>query len=141
MKYVLALIMLAGILLLIFCNSPSNTNPQEEEPDKQEELTDEMLSKFPDFITNNQDYYVTRIGSVPEINQESFTLSVSGISDSTLTFSHDDLMSLPMVEFPLTVECIGNSARGKLVSTTNWKGFNIYNFLVNLGMSDFVGGG
>jgi DMSO/TMAO reductase YedYZ molybdopterin-dependent catalytic subunit len=138
MKNVFALSILVSSF--IFCSSPSTKNPMVGEPDNQEEIVEEITSKFPDFITKNQDYYVTRIGSVPEINPDTYSLSVTGISNTTLTFSLDDLKSLPMVEFPLTVECIGNSAPGVLLSTAYWKGINIYDFLTGLGMSDLVGG-
>ena len=99
------------------------------------------LSYFPDFITKNDDYYITRITTyVPEVDVNTYQLTVTGIGDEVFTFSHQDLLSLPMIEYPLTVECIGNSANGSLVSTSRWKGFNIYDFLTGLGMTDKIGG-
>ena len=99
------------------------------------------LSYFPTFITKNDYYYITRITTyVPEIDTDTYTLTVKGIGDEVMTFLLDDLYRLPMIEYPLTVECIGNSENGSLVSTARWKGFNIYDFLTGLGMTDNIGG-
>lgn len=89
---------------------------------------------FPDFITGNEDYYVTRIGRLPEIDAEEYRLEVTGFVKNPREFTLEELRALPMVEIPLTVECIGNSPGGPLLSTAYWKGFRLYDFLVTLGI-------
>ncbi len=91
---------------------------------------------FPDFITPNNKYYVTRIGKVPEIDPETYRLEVTGLVENPRSFTLKELRELPTVELPLTVECIGNSPRGPLLSTAVWKGFILYDFLVSLGLSE-----
>ncbi len=89
---------------------------------------------FPDFITANKDYFTTRIGGVPEVDAKSFRFKISGLVDTPKSFTLHDLMALPPVELPLTVECIGNFPNGSLVSTAVWKGFRLYDLLLSLGL-------
>ncbi len=90
----------------------------------------------PEFITPNPDYYVTRIGEVPKIDGSTYKLEVTGWVDSPRTFALGDLLALPMEDVPLTVECIGNSNGGPLLSTAVWRGFRLYDLLVSLGLSE-----
>jgi DMSO/TMAO reductase YedYZ molybdopterin-dependent catalytic subunit len=95
---------------------------------------------YPDFITANKDYYITRIGAVPIVNADSFRLQITGLVDTPKSFSLHDLMSLPLVEVPLTISCIGNGQNGPLVSTAVWKGFRLYDLLVSLGLDSTATG-
>ena len=92
--------------------------------------------EFPDFITANEDYFVTRIGSVPDIDQETYELNIIGLVENPRSFTLEELRDLDLIELPLTVECIGNSRNGSLVSTAVWKGFNLYDFLDALGLDE-----
>jgi hypothetical protein len=92
--------------------------------------------EFPDFITSNEDYYVTRIGKVPEIDANEYRLEVAGLVKAPRFFTLEELKALDLVELPLTVECIGNSPGGPQLSTAVWKGFYLYDFLVSLGLKD-----
>ena len=38
---------------------------------------------FPDFYTKTQDYYVTRIGPIPAINESDYVLSITGCIDGS----------------------------------------------------------
>ena len=92
-------------------------------------------SGYPDFITTNEDYYVTRIGKIPQIDPETYRLEVKGLVDTPLSLSLDDLYTMDLIELPLTVECIGNSPRGSLLSTAVWKGFLLIDLLETAGLS------
>ena len=83
----------------------------------------------------NEDYYVTRIGSIPDINESSYRLNVTGLVKNPKSFKLSELRALDMVELPLTVECIGNSPKGPLISTAIWKGFRLYDLLSSLGLN------
>ncbi len=89
---------------------------------------------FPDFITANDDYFVTRIGDVPEIDGASYALEVTGRVAEPRSFTMAELQALPRRERTLTVECIGNSTDGKLVSTAVWSGFDLLDLLESLGL-------
>ena len=96
----------------------------------------EVSSEFPDFITKNEDYFVTRIGSVPNINRDTYQLEIRGLVDDPANFSLQELQSLNMTELPLTIECIGNPKNGELIGTAVWKGFNLFELLETLGISE-----
>jgi DMSO/TMAO reductase YedYZ molybdopterin-dependent catalytic subunit len=119
--FIIAMVVLSVILI--------STNPLSTDQD-------DDLSEFPDFITSNEDYFTTRIGTVPEINRDTYLLEIFGLVDDPTTFSLDELQSLNLTELPLTIECIGNSNNGKLIGTAVWKGFNVYELLESLGMSE-----
>ncbi|HUV09198.1 MAG TPA: molybdopterin-dependent oxidoreductase, partial [Spirochaetia bacterium] len=89
---------------------------------------------FPDFITSNEDYYITRIGDVPKIDAATYRLEVKGLIEHPKTYNLEELYAMEMIELPLTVECIGNSPSGPLVSTAIWKGFRLYALLDSLGI-------
>ncbi len=91
-------------------------------------------NNFPDFITSNKDYYVTRIGRIPKLKAEEYRLDVKGLIESPRKYALEELYALPMMEIPLTVECIGNSPNGPLLSTAVWKGIRLYDFLEELGI-------
>lgn len=96
----------------------------------------ENPKKFPDFITKNEDYYITRIGSVPIIDSSTYRLKVSGQIDNPRNFTLSELQGLDLIEKTLTIECIGNLPRGPLLSTAVWRGFLMYEFLESLGLKD-----
>jgi len=98
------------------------------------------LSDFPDFFTKNEDYFITRIGYVPSIDRDTYRLEISGLIDNPTNFTLDELQSLNLTELPLTIECIGNGINGKLVGTALWKGFNVYDLLESLGISETATG-
>jgi DMSO/TMAO reductase YedYZ molybdopterin-dependent catalytic subunit len=120
---------LASIVVIVFfvgfnlTTQPGNT----QDPSDQ---------NFPDFFTKNEDYFVTRIGSVPNIDRETYQLEVKGVVDSPASFSLEELQALDQYDLPLTVECIGNRREGKLVSTALWRGFNVYDLLLSVGISE-----
>ncbi|MFX1572648.1 MAG: molybdopterin-dependent oxidoreductase [Promethearchaeota archaeon] len=92
--------------------------------------------RFPDFITKNKDYFITRIGFAPYIDSNTYTLNVWGKIDNPKKFNLTELQALDLVEQTLTTECIGNPAKGPLLSTAVWKGFLIYDFLKSLGLKE-----
>lgn len=96
----------------------------------------DIAPEFPDFFTKNEDYYVTRIGSVPSINRDTYRLEINGLIDTPTSYSLLELQSLNMTALPLTIECIGNGINGKLVGTAFWDGFNLYELLETLGISE-----
>ena len=97
---------------------------------------DKTGDTYPDFITKNEDYFVTRIGKVPFIDAGNYKLKISGLVVNTRMYTLQDLYSFEMVELPLTVECIGNSPNGSLLSTAIWKGFKLFDLLLSLGMDE-----
>ena len=96
--------------------------------------SDNNIDGFPDFITKNSDYFVTRIGNIPQINPNTYELFVWGQLDNPKYFTLNELLTLNLTERTLTTECIGNRPKGPLLSTTVWKGFLLYDLLDSLGL-------
>ncbi len=99
-------------------------------------VQDNEPSEFPDFFTKNEDYFVTRIGAVPDIDRDTYQLEIKGLIESPTNFSLQELQALNLTDLPLTIECIGNPFTGKLVSTAMWRGFKLYDLLETLGISE-----
>lgn len=97
---------------------------------------DADASEFPDFFTKNEDYFITRIREVPSIDRETYRLEIKGLIENPTDFSLEELQSMDLIELPLTSECIGNSINGELVATAMWKGFNLFDLLETLGISE-----
>jgi DMSO/TMAO reductase YedYZ molybdopterin-dependent catalytic subunit len=95
---------------------------------------------FPSFITPVDQYYITRIGNVPQIDPDTYRLEVKGLVDHPRSYTLDELYAMDMVDLPLTVECIGNSPNGPLLSTAVWRGFYLYDLLQSLGVADTATG-
>ena len=89
---------------------------------------------FPDFITDNDDYFITRIWGVPPIDVDSYRLAITGLVDQEIELGLADLQMLPSTEVLNTLECIGNSSNGSLVGTASWEGFSLYDLLVSQGI-------
>ena len=113
------------VISLVIILSPLQNNNQ---------YIDNVIS-FPDFYTKTQDYYVTNIEGIPTIRESDYILSITGCIDNPTTYNLSELRALPLIEFPLTIECIGNPTAGSLLSTANWTGFSIYNLLDTLGLT------
>ena len=92
------------------------------------------LYPYPDFITANKDYFTTRIGGVPQVNADSFRLEITGLVHTPRSFSLRQLMALPLVTMPLTIECISNGPNNDNIGTAVWKGFRLYDLLSSLGL-------
>ena len=127
---IVSVILIMGVIAVVFISGPIlwSTEPTSEP------------SEFPDFITKNEDYFVTRIGGVPQIDRDTYRLEIHGLIDNPMSYSLVELQSLNLTELPLTIECIGNSISGKLVATAVWKGFNLFNLLESLGISESATG-
>ena len=69
-------------------------------------------TNFPDFITKNEDYFITRIGAVPTVDRDSYHLDITGLIENPRSYNLDELQSLNLTELTLTYECIGNGVNG-----------------------------
>jgi DMSO/TMAO reductase YedYZ molybdopterin-dependent catalytic subunit len=67
-------------------------------------LDSTSLLPYPGFITANKDCFTTRIGDIPNVNADSIRLEITGLVDTPRSFSLRELMALPLVTMPLTIE-------------------------------------
>lgn len=117
------------VLLAVFsCDSEQLHEPGSKDP--------ELRADFPPFITPVSDYFDIRKGAVPEIDQDSYQLEISGAVENPVSYSLDELRDLEMIEKTLTIECIENPSNGILLGNATWKGFNLYDLLSELGIKE-----
>ncbi|HEV7710429.1 MAG TPA: molybdopterin-dependent oxidoreductase [Asanoa sp.] len=77
----------------------------------------------PGFVTPNPEFYrVDTALSVPRIDADRWTLSVTGMVDKPFEISFDDLLREPMVEEYVTLNCVSNEVGGPYVGTAKWLG-------------------
>ncbi|MEE9379729.1 MAG: molybdopterin-dependent oxidoreductase [Candidatus Lokiarchaeia archaeon] len=124
-RALIIVVILIGTSLIIGFTFLINENPSSEDREG-----------FPDFITKNEDYFITRIGNIPNINPDTYSLLVWGQVSNSKAFTLPELQALNLTERTLTTECIGNPTKGYLLSTANWKGFLIYDLIGSLGLKD-----
>lgn len=74
-------------------------------------------------ITSNADHYEVDTALVkPRVDIASWKLEITGHVEQPYTLAWDDLIGLPAVERPHTLECISNEIGGDLTSTAVWAG-------------------
>lgn len=88
------------------------------------------------FITPTALHYVRNHGAVPKCEFEKFRLSVDGLVSNPMSFTMQDILSMPSVILPVTLVCAGNRRKEQnmikqskgfswgpsAVSTAVWKG-------------------
>jgi DMSO/TMAO reductase YedYZ molybdopterin-dependent catalytic subunit len=62
---------------------------------------------------------------VPQVDSESWSLTIKGLVEKPLTINYDQIKSMPSVEEYVTLECISNKIGGDLISTALWKGVSL----------------
>ncbi|MGB0111982.1 MAG: molybdopterin-dependent oxidoreductase, partial [Ilumatobacteraceae bacterium] len=68
------------------------------------------------FITPNADFYrIDTALTVPQLPTEGYQLRVTGMVDSVLNLSFDDLLRRDVVEHDITLTCVSNTVGGELI--------------------------
>jgi hypothetical protein len=87
-------------------------------------------------VTSTAAHYVVDEEIIdPDIDPETWRLSVTGLVDEPLSLSYDDLRAYPAVERYQTLECISNKIGGHLVSTAKWIGVPAHLILADAGVT------
>lgn len=72
--------------------------------------------------------------STPRIDPATWRLQIGGKVDAPLSFSYDDLLSMPQVSAPITVACVSNDVGGDLIGTAVWQGVELRTLLERAGV-------
>ncbi|MFX1574073.1 MAG: molybdopterin-dependent oxidoreductase [Promethearchaeota archaeon] len=75
-------------------------------------------------VTPNDDFFEVTKGEVPEINSNTWRLSIEGLVNNSLTFTYTNLTSQPSKEVLATLQCVDGP-----FGTAKWKGVPIKNLL------------
>lgn len=91
----------------------------------------------PTFLTPSADFYRIDINlAVPQLRAEDAVLRITGMVDTPLEFTFDELRSMPLVEQTITMTCVSNEVGGPYVSTSNFIGVPLLELLDRAGIQD-----
>ncbi|GAA1706258.1 molybdopterin-dependent oxidoreductase [Microbacterium sediminicola] len=81
-------------------------------------------------FTSNADFYrVDTALSVPEIDPGTWRLRIDGLVDRTIELDLDDLFSMGLDEYAITLTCVSNEVGGNLVGNATWLGVPVRDVL------------
>jgi DMSO/TMAO reductase YedYZ molybdopterin-dependent catalytic subunit len=75
---------------------------------------------------------------VPQVDSNSWNLTIKGLVEKPLTINYDQIKSMPSVQEYVTLECISNKIGGDLISTALWKGVRLSQLLEKAGIKPNV---
>lgn len=76
----------------------------------------------PQVIDNDSFYRIDTALVVPDVDPGDWRLSITGLVDTPLSFSFDDLLARGLVERRITLTCVSNEVGGDLVGNATWLG-------------------
>ena len=122
-------------VFILGCNitktEEDNINTDGSQPDNNKSYS------FPPYITPIESYFEFSIDEDPVISEESYKLEIHGLVEKPYSYTLSELRKMPMHERFQTTECIGNQPNGELIGTVLWKGFSVYDLLVDsLGLKE-----
>ena len=85
-------------------------------------------------IPNGQFYRIDTELLVPQVDASSWQLRVTGMVDHPLTFTYQELLTLPLFEQYVTLECVSNVVGGNLIGNTLWTGVHLKQVLAEAGV-------
>jgi len=73
-------------------------------------------------LTPNDDFYVMKYGTIPDVSAGDFRLQIAGRVRRDVHLSLADIRALPSATLLRTLECISNPAGGGLIGNAVWTG-------------------
>ncbi|GAA1058838.1 molybdopterin-dependent oxidoreductase [Agromyces bracchium] len=85
-------------------------------------------------ITPNAEFYrVDTALTVPEVDPSTWRLAVDGLVDRRIELGFDDLVSMGLDEYAVTLTCVSNEVGGDLVGNAIWLGVPVRDILALAG--------
>jgi len=81
-----------------------------------------IQGETPIVMPNDQFYRIDTAVITPNVNVATWTLKVTGMVDTPVTLTYDQLVQLPIVEEYVTIACVSNVVGGNLVGNAAWRG-------------------
>jgi DMSO/TMAO reductase YedYZ molybdopterin-dependent catalytic subunit len=82
----------------------------------------------------NSFYRIDTALSIPQVDPDDWSLSVTGLVDRPLTLRYEDLLNMDLVEQTITLSCVSNPIGGDLVGNAVWLGVPLVDVLENAGI-------
>lgn len=88
------------------------------------------------FYSSNDDFYLVQHYGQPEVDNDTYSLRITGLVDRPLTLSLDQLRARAQIEKDVGFECGGNGARmfHGLVGNATWRGVSLRDLLEEAGI-------
>ena len=67
-------------------------------------------------------YRIDTATFVPVVDVDTWRLRISGMVDHPASYSYDELLSLGLVDEPVTLACVSNDVGGHLIGNGRWRG-------------------
>ncbi|MGI9010562.1 MAG: molybdopterin-dependent oxidoreductase [Nitrososphaeraceae archaeon] len=81
-------------------------------------------------ITPTELFYRVDINTiVPEVNENSWNLTVKGLVNNEMTVNYEDIKAMPAVEQYATISCVSNKIGSDFISNAKWKGIRLKDLL------------
>ena len=94
----------------------------------------ELFDETP-FITPNDEFYrIDTAFSFPRIDVAKWSFEITGMVDTTMTVTYDDLLARPQVERVITLACVSNEVGGDLIGNAVWRGVMLSDLLNEAGV-------
>ena len=85
-------------------------------------------------MTANADFFVRNHFATQRIRDDAWHLEIGGLVSKPLQLSYSDLLLMPSVRRPSTLECAGNVSGGGGVGTADWSGLSLGELLHQAGL-------
>ena len=109
--------------------SPAQALPPVAEP------ADFGIDGVEPILVPNADFYrIDTALSIPRIDLQEWTMSVTGMVDRPYTIDFSDLLDMRMVERDITLSCVSNQVGGGLVGNARWLGVPLTELLDRAGV-------
>ncbi|MDP9298074.1 MAG: molybdopterin-dependent oxidoreductase [Actinomycetota bacterium] len=93
------------------------------------------ISQLAPLITPNAGFYVVDEEIIdPDVDAQTWRLSVGGVVDRPFELTYDELLGTPAIEQYTTFECISNPIGGDLISNAKWTGVPLRDLLGRAGV-------
>lgn len=89
------------------------------------------------YLTPNDDFF--RIDTAlltPQVDTAGWSLGVTGMVDTPLSISYDELLAMDSVEETVTLQCVSNEVGGRLIGNAVWQGVPLAALLEQAGVHD-----
>ena len=112
---------------------PSAAEPLPAVPDA---ANFEVSGLEPILVPNDDFYRIDTALSIPRIDLQEWTLSITGLVDQPYTIDFADLLDMRMIERDVTLSCVSNQVGGGLVGNARWLGVPLTEILDRAGVQD-----
>ena len=87
------------------------------------------------YVTPTGDFYrIDTALSAPQVDVDGWRLGFDGMVDDPFELTYAELLELPSIEVPVTIQCVSNEVGGDLVGNAVWQGVPLADLLERAGV-------